>query len=210
MAKAAILARPASSEMSVTLEHITPQIAARMLEANTNNRPARNGLIQSYADDMRAGRWQMNGDAIRFNVDGQLIDGQHRLLAVVRSGLAISSLVIRNLPAEAFQTIDGGATRKAGDLLNLMDVKNARFITLHCSATRPSQIAGVKEIRSWHKAKGWSDIGYHFVVRRDGRVEKGRPITQTGAHVQGWNTNNVGICLEGGIGADRHTDGDRA
>jgi len=128
MAKAAILARPASSEMSVTLEHITPQIAAQMLEANTNNRPARDGLVQSYAEDMRAGRWQTNGDAIRFNVNGQLIDGQHRLFAVVRSGVHISSLVIRNLPPEAFQTIDGGATRKAGDLLNLMDVKNANSV----------------------------------------------------------------------------------
>lgn len=80
-----------------------------------------------------------------------------------------------------------------------MDIKEARFITLHCSATRPSQIAGVKEIRAWHKKKGWADIGYHFVVRRDGRVEKGRPINRIGAHVQGWNRNNIGICLEGGI-----------
>lgn len=128
MAKAAILARPASSEMSVTLEHITPQIAARMLEANTNNRPARDGLVQSYAEDMRAGRWQTNGDAIRFNVDGQLIDGQHRLFAIIRSGLTIPSLVIRNLGNAAFQTIDGGATRKAGDILNMMDVKNANTV----------------------------------------------------------------------------------
>lgn len=80
-----------------------------------------------------------------------------------------------------------------------MELKDVQFITLHCSATRPTQIAGVKEIRQWHRKKGWADIGYHFVVRRDGRVEKGRPITETGAHVQGWNKNNVGICLEGGI-----------
>lgn len=80
-----------------------------------------------------------------------------------------------------------------------MNMKDVRFITLHCSATRPTQIAGVKEIRQWHRKKGWADIGYHFVVRRDGTVEKGRPITQTGAHVQGHNANNVGICLEGGL-----------
>jgi N-acetylmuramoyl-L-alanine amidase len=80
-----------------------------------------------------------------------------------------------------------------------MQIENVRFITLHCSATRPSQIAGVKQIREWHKKKGWADVGYHFVVRRDGKVEKGRPLTQTGAHVQGWNQNNIGICLEGGI-----------
>lgn len=80
-----------------------------------------------------------------------------------------------------------------------MEIRDVQFITLHCSATRPNQTAGVREIRDWHRKKGWADIGYHFVVRRDGRVEKGRPLTQTGAHVQGWNKNNVGICLEGGI-----------
>lgn len=80
-----------------------------------------------------------------------------------------------------------------------MELEDVQFITLHCSATRPSQIAGVKEIRAWHRKKGWADIGYHFVVRRDGRVEKGRPLSQTGAHVQGWNKDNIGICLEGGL-----------
>lgn len=80
-----------------------------------------------------------------------------------------------------------------------MQMEDIQFITLHCSATRPGQIAGVKEIRAWHKKRGWSDIGYHYVVRRDGTVEKGRPLNQTGAHVQGWNKNNIGICLEGGL-----------
>lgn len=80
-----------------------------------------------------------------------------------------------------------------------MELKDVQFITLHCSATRPTQVAGVKEIRQWHKKRGWADIGYHFVVRRDGKVEKGRPLSQTGAHVQGWNQNNIGICLEGGL-----------
>lgn len=80
-----------------------------------------------------------------------------------------------------------------------MELKDVQFITLHCSATRPTQVAGVKEIRQWHKKRGWADIGYHFVVRRNGKVEKGRPLSQTGAHVQGWNQNNIGICLEGGL-----------
>lgn len=80
-----------------------------------------------------------------------------------------------------------------------MEISKVQFITLHCSATRPSQQVGAKDIRAWHKSKGWSDIGYHFVIRRDGTVEKGRPLTQTGAHVAGWNQNNIGICLVGGL-----------
>lgn len=74
------------------------------------------------------------------------------------------------------------------------------WIVVHCSATRPTQDIGVKEIRQWHKAKGWSDIGYHLVIRRGGRVEKGRPIDQIGAHVAGHNSDSVGVCMVGGIG----------
>ena len=58
---------------------------------------------------------------------------------------------------------------------------------------------GAKEIRQWHKAKGWSDIGYHFVIRRDGRVEKGRGRDEIGAHVANHNSNTLGICLVGGL-----------
>lgn len=72
-------------------------------------------------------------------------------------------------------------------------------IVLHCSATRGVQDVGVKEIRSWHKAKGWKDVGYHFVIRRNGKVESGRPERDVGSHVQGHNTASIGICMVGGL-----------
>ncbi|MFD2177866.1 N-acetylmuramoyl-L-alanine amidase [Veronia pacifica] len=75
-------------------------------------------------------------------------------------------------------------------------------ITVHCSATITALDVGVSAIRDWHLDKGWSDIGYHFVIRRSGLVEKGRPLTRSGAHVKGHNKNNVGICLVGGLGKD--------
>lgn len=73
------------------------------------------------------------------------------------------------------------------------------FIAVHCSATRPSQDIGAAEIRKWHKGKGWSDIGYAWVVRRDGKVEKGRDEDAVGSHVQGFNGRSLGICLIGGV-----------
>ena len=73
------------------------------------------------------------------------------------------------------------------------------WIVIHCSATRPIQDIGAKEIRSWHKAKGWTDIGYHYVIRRDGTVEKGRGVDEIGSHVQGRNSRSVGVCMVGGI-----------
>jgi len=81
-----------------------------------------------------------------------------------------------------------------------------RFDTLiiHCSATPPDWMAGkgVKakrdEIDRWHKGRGWSEIGYHYVIDRDGATTTGRHLNKTGAHVKGHNTGSVGVCLVGG------------
>lgn len=53
-------------------------------------------------------------------------------------------------------------------------------------------------IDRWHRAKGWLKIGYHYVIKRDGTVEKGRDLKEVGAHVENHNTGNIGICLAGG------------
>lgn len=73
-------------------------------------------------------------------------------------------------------------------------------IILHCADTKPSMDIGVKEIKRWHiHERGWKDIGYHWVIRRDGKVEQGRPESVVGAHCSGYNTNSIGICLIGGM-----------
>src|SRR5690606_18013952 len=75
----------------------------------------------------------------------------------------------------------------------------------HCAATPEGKDFTVDDIRSWHKQRGFSDIGYHYVVYRDGRVMLGRPIGQIGAHVEGHNTGTIGICYIGGMTADSKT-----
>lgn len=77
--------------------------------------------------------------------------------------------------------------------------KETKYIFVHCSATRPSQDVGVREIRQWHKEQGWLDVGYHFVIKRDGTIETGRSLEAVGSHVKGYNEVSVGICLVGGI-----------
>lgn len=74
-------------------------------------------------------------------------------------------------------------------------------IFVHCSATKPTMDVGVREIRQWHKEQGWLDVGYHFVIKRDGTIEEGRPLDAVGSHVKDWNHKSVGICLVGGIDA---------
>lgn len=75
------------------------------------------------------------------------------------------------------------------------------YLVVHCSATPPKLDIGANEIRGWHKAKGWADIGYHYVIRRNGSVEPGRPENQVGSHVKNHNSNSLGICLVGGTDA---------
>lgn len=80
--------------------------------------------------------------------------------------------------------------------------KSTDYIAIHCSASRPSQVVNAKVIRQWHKARGFKDIGYHYVILRDGTVEKGRPEAEMGAHVgepTNYNPVSVGVCLVGGI-----------
>lgn len=76
--------------------------------------------------------------------------------------------------------------------------REINLIVVHCSATPPSMDIGVETIKRWHTRKGWSDCGYHYVIKRDGTVEKGRPIQRPGAHAKGYNKNSIGICLVGG------------
>lgn len=77
--------------------------------------------------------------------------------------------------------------------------KTSKLI-VHCSATKPSMDIGAREIRIWHKTgNGWLEIGYHYVIRRNGEVENGRPDDVVGAHCHGHNLDSVGICLVGGI-----------
>jgi N-acetylmuramoyl-L-alanine amidase len=75
-------------------------------------------------------------------------------------------------------------------------------LVVHCSATRPGQDIGVVEIRYEHmRFNAWTDCGYHFVIRRSGILETGRPVEQVGAHVFGHNAFSLGICLVGGVDA---------
>ncbi len=72
-------------------------------------------------------------------------------------------------------------------------------IILHCSATPEGRHTTVEDIRLWHKQRGWSDIGYHYVVYLDGSVHNGRPVEKIGSHVYGLNKNSIGVCYIGGV-----------
>ena len=74
-------------------------------------------------------------------------------------------------------------------------------IILHCTATPEGRHVDVDTIRVWHKARGWSDVGYHFVIYIDGSVHAGRAVEKTGAHVSGHNATTIGVVYVGGTDA---------
>ena len=81
-------------------------------------------------------------------------------------------------------------------------------IIIHCSATREGENFEVAEIRKWHLARGFNDIGYHFYIDLYGEIHKGRDISKIGAHCKGHNRNSIGICYCGGVEADGKTPKD--
>jgi len=98
---------------------IEPETAAQWLRANQHNRPVRRRHVEFLAGEIRDGNWQLNGQAIIVSEDEEILDGQHRLLAIIEAGIAIKTLVIYGINKDAFKTIDTGAVRSGPDALAL-------------------------------------------------------------------------------------------
>ena len=106
-------------------------------------------------------------------------------------------------------TADGIVGAKTLALLIPQRLKKSRRvineIIVHCSATPEGKDYTVSDIRRWHTTpkskggRGWSDIGYHYVVYRNGHVEPGRDVDISGAHCEGHNSHSIGICYVGGM-----------
>lgn len=82
-------------------------------------------------------------------------------------------------------------------------MRKINLVVIHCSATPPSMNIGKSVIDKWHRAKGFFGCGYHYVIKRNGKVEIGRPEETIGAHTQGYNERSIGICIVGGISEEK-------
>ena len=115
-----------NKEIRHELVTITPDIAREFLSHNTDNRNIRKAAIRTYADDMENGRWLLTTDAIGFDKNGVLLNGQHRLLACIEAGVPFQSFVDYGLDTASFNAIDNGVSRTASD--GMRDVANASTI----------------------------------------------------------------------------------
>lgn len=115
----AVATAPDGVKIQAKLVTITPKKANELLERNWHNRRINFRLVEQFAADMRAGNWQINGEAIKISFDGLLLDGQHRLHAVIESDMSVQMLVITGLPADSQETMDQGRPRSFADVLKL-------------------------------------------------------------------------------------------
>ena len=107
---------------------ITPEMAQDLLKKNTHNRRPRDSHVEKIAAAIMRGEWVVNGDAIRISKSGVLLDGQHRLLGIVKSGVAVFSMITTGLDDDVFHSIDRGAGRTISDALHLKGEVNCSKI----------------------------------------------------------------------------------
>lgn len=112
-------------------------------------------------------------------------------------------------------TVDGVVGVQTWQALGVEDLRNVRKskriineIIVHCSATPEGKDYTTEDIKRWHLQRGFSTIGYHYVVYRDGSVHEGRSVDVSGAHCTGHNSHSIGVCYIGGLASDGKTPKD--
>lgn len=181
---------------------ISPHLAKEWLQRNTHNRNLRQRVVNGYAADMAAGVWVEDGQSIKFAADGALLDGQHRLAAIVQSGVTLRILVVSGLPNSTQDTMDTGAKRTLGDALKLRGESN--YVTLasallriyqwQTGARRSIGHGGNNDIRPTHRQL-LQLLEAHPEIRRSAeigvRVRNSLPISSGSTALCHWLFNRI-------------------
>lgn len=104
--------------------------------------------------------------------------------------------------------IVGAKTWAALGVVSAQATRSIDKIIVHCTATPEGMDVSAATVRGWHLARGFNDIGYHWLIRLDGRIEQGRDESKIGAHCTGQNAHSIGIAYAGGCAADGKTPKD--
>jgi hypothetical protein len=122
--------------MKITTETITPALARDYLERNKKNRRISKRGVAEYADQIRRGNWKLNGESIKFAKDGSLVDGQHRLHAIVEANTAVEMTIARELEKEVIKTLDIGRKRTNADHLAIHGIETQADLITTAAAIR--------------------------------------------------------------------------
>ena len=177
-----------NTTVTTRMQNVTPEQAAKWLERNTHNRKLRTHQVAAMVRDIQEGRWKWNGDSIKFAKDGTLLDGQHRLNAIVESGQPIEMLVIHGLDKATQATMDTGAKRSGADVLKLQGEKN---YTVLAAALRSAILwdAGVRNMGGGNRVTTNGDLVDYLEAHPEMRN-----------HVEAYNTLRRGLRLPASVG----------
>lgn len=115
-----------ASGIDASVVTVTPEMATQWLEIGGVNRPLRQAWVETLAGRMKRGEWRLTGEAIKLDRYGHVRDGQHRLWAIMESNTAIRTLVVLNVPDDAFDVMDTGRSRTVADVLSLHGYENSK------------------------------------------------------------------------------------
>lgn len=113
---------------TVEILDVSPAIAESWLAKNPNNRNIRKAVIEGYARDMVSGDWLLDGETIKFDTAGRLIDGRHRLSAVLAADVEVPMIVVRGVDPSVMDTVDAGAKRTYADALKIQGEENTSHV----------------------------------------------------------------------------------
>lgn len=162
------------ANLQARVETITPDMSREYLKANSMNRPLNDKTVNLYAQEMRAGNWKLNGESICFGKNGALLNGQHRLSAIVKSGKEIQTMVVRGCDENAFITYDSGRLRRSSDVFAIEGINNYSYVS--CIVTKVLALKQNATIISQTKDKGrkWfiKYLSSLPTVRKDSKINK--------------------------------------
>jgi N-acetylmuramoyl-L-alanine amidase len=141
---------------------------------------------------------------LKIGSKGNEVKELQRLLHLYEDGIfgPITEEAVKEFQKANGLTVDGVVGDKTWAKLKGGLAKSSRTINeiiIHCSATKEGQDFTTADIKKWHLARGFSDIGYHYVIYRDGSVHTGRNVNISGAHCTGHNSHSIGVCYIGGL-----------
>lgn len=149
--------------ITMQVERITPAIAAHYLNQNEKNRRLSRTVVSRYVEAINRGEWVVNGEAIKFGWNGNLLDGQHRLRACILADKSIDVCVVRGLDPEVFKTLDEGKGRKGGDCLYVLEYPNPLALAAACRMLFAYERGWTGYVRGYRKVSNDELLG---VIKR--------------------------------------------
>ena len=120
-------------QVKTYVKKVTPVLAADWLKKNTRNRPISKRTVDRYVDELVRGEWKLNGESVKFCDKGSLLDGQHRLSAIVTSGVSAEMVIVEGLDASVFDTLDQNLSRTAAHTCAVVGIPNhQRVVSALC------------------------------------------------------------------------------